>query len=97
MLKMRLCRGVDLHKYEPKSFVAGNREDWRADLIKALQTLPEETNKVLRMSDYVDYLKSRCPLYQSTWIFVKVSRFLEHAHCHMYVRIFSRQSCNALL
>ncbi|KAG0614807.1 hypothetical protein M758_6G204800 [Ceratodon purpureus] len=64
-------KGVDLHKYEPKSFITGNREDWRLDLIKALQTLPEESDKILRMSDYVDYLKSRCPLYQSTWIFVK--------------------------
>lgn len=64
-------RGVDMHKYEPKTFVTGNREDWRADLVKALLTLPEEPNKILRMSDYVDYLKSRCPLYQSTWMFVK--------------------------
>ena len=73
MFNMDLCRGVDLHKYEPKSFVTGNRDDWRAELIKTLQTLPEEPNKNLRMSDYVDYLRSRCPLYQSTWIFVKVS------------------------
>ncbi|XP_024389138.1 uncharacterized protein [Physcomitrium patens] len=64
-------RGVDMHKYEPKEFIAGNREEWRAEILKALQSLPKESNKLLRMSDYIEYLKSRCPLYQSTWIFVK--------------------------
>lgn len=61
-----------MHKYEPKEFIAGNREEWRAEILKALQSLPKESNKLLRMSDYIEYLKSRCPLYQSTWIFVKV-------------------------
>jgi len=79
MLNLGSFRGVDMHKYEPKTFVTGNREDWRADLVKAFQSLPEEPNKIVRMSDYVDYLKSRCPLYQSTWMFVKVNPFNSRA------------------
>lgn len=66
-------RSIDVHKYGPKKFVNRAAEaQYRAELAKTLTILPPQPSKIVCMSEYVEYLKSRFPLYQSTWFFVKV-------------------------
>ena len=69
-------RSIDVHKYGPKKFVNRAAEDhYRTELANTLTILPPEPSKIVCMSEYIEYLKSRFPLYQSTWFFVKV-RFM---------------------
>jgi hypothetical protein len=61
-----------MEKHGPNDDIEGMEDQGRNDLLKTIATLPNEPNKIVRMNDYITFLKSCCPFYQSSWFFVKV-------------------------
>jgi hypothetical protein len=63
-----------MEKHGPNDDIEAMGDQGRNELLKTIATLPNEPNKIVRMDDYITFLKSCCPLYQSSWFFVKVLR-----------------------
>ncbi|CAM6022248.1 unnamed protein product [Sphagnum balticum] len=61
-----------MEKHGPNDDIdQGMGDQGRNDLLKTIATLPNEPNNIVRMIDYITFLKSCCPFYQSSWFFVK--------------------------
>ncbi|CAK9229036.1 unnamed protein product [Sphagnum troendelagicum] len=60
-----------MEKHGPNDDIEAMGDQGRNELLKTIATLPNEPNKIVRMNDYITFLKSCCPLYQSSWFFVK--------------------------
>ncbi|KAJ7544569.1 hypothetical protein O6H91_09G083200 [Diphasiastrum complanatum] len=59
-------------KFGPQFYIRGYEGAWKDAILKTVAALPLEANMVTCRNDYLDFLRSRCPLYGSSWFFVQL-------------------------
>ncbi|EFJ24419.1 hypothetical protein SELMODRAFT_414494 [Selaginella moellendorffii] len=59
-----------VENYGPKEYVTGYEKAWRSAILKKVATLPWEVDVNVCRNDYLAFLRSRCPLYGSSWFYV---------------------------
>jgi hypothetical protein len=65
-------RNLDTSKFGPNEFVRGREKRWEIGLLKTLKALPVENDMTIRQCEYLELLKTCCPLFQSSFFFVRV-------------------------
>ncbi|BBN19186.1 hypothetical protein Mp_8g08530 [Marchantia polymorpha subsp. ruderalis] len=66
-----ILAGIDGSKYGPQYCVQGNEGAWKDAIATTLYALPPSDNVMSWKQDYIDYVKSRCPLYEACRFFVR--------------------------
>jgi hypothetical protein len=61
-----------IRKFGPKIYVEGSEREWKTALLRTAAALPREEDTSNCISDYIDFLRSRCSLYGSCWFYVQV-------------------------
>ena len=61
-----------IRKFGPKIYVEGSEREWKTALVRTAAALPPEADMSNCISDYIDFLRSRCNLYGSSWYYVQV-------------------------
>ncbi|CAK9195600.1 unnamed protein product [Sphagnum jensenii] len=68
---VKMGRNLDTSKFGPSEFVRGREKRWGIGLLKTLKALPVENDMTIRQCEYLELLKTCCPLFQSSFFFVR--------------------------
>lgn len=60
-----------VRKFGPRIYVEGSEREWKAALLRTAATFPHEADMSTCITDYIDFLRSRCILYGSCWYYVE--------------------------
>ncbi|BFI34180.1 hypothetical protein MPTK2_4g21760 [Marchantia polymorpha subsp. ruderalis] len=64
-------KGLSISKFLPKFFLEEREEERKSAVVNIVSGLPLDPSPATRRFDYLDYLKTRYPLSEASWFFVK--------------------------